>query len=885
MAPEPTPDFTDLEAILAAIGTEGQALTAIVHWSETCPAWQRDALRRLCISEELAENDIDELAKICVGETTASSPLMEEHVRAPAAADQVITLRAIEEVQNVNALAAGQRLPFGKKGLTVVYGDNGSGKSGYARILKKACRARSPKNDDVLPNIYSNAGGQTRAKVDFAVGGQNRSTIWEVGKPSDEHLSLVSVFDSRTANIHVDSTNDVAYTPFPLKILADLAQLCQKLKKRISDQVTELEKQTPASIKAPNVRSDTRVGQLFARLDGNTTVEQIEALATLNEVELARLAALKSDFAQDPAKAARSLQFTRKRMVEDRESIVALQAAVSDAGVADLRALHASLKAATGAATAAATDLFANEPIPQIGSDAWRLLWDTARAYSNAEVYPAMPFPNTADGAKCVLCQQDLSQSANERLRRFDAFVRDETRKKADEAQTTYNAAAEKLRMTQMTGKRALAIINAMRVDLADDRVADDVRRAIVTARWRLRAIIRTHTMDQNPTLPAFSPTPVNGLVAAEEAIDRRIAALLANDESEERKALTAEYHDLLDRETFVVLKEDVVAEAGRRKQIADLKEAQKTTNTNSITTLSGRLAENLVTGTLRSEFAKEVDKLGIGKLGIELRKEGNRAGVPLFRVSLIRKPQAKVGEVLSEGEHRCVALAAFMAELATTESKSTVVFDDPVSSLDHVHRQQVAERLAEEALKRQVVVFTHDIAFLFLLDQACRDKGVDDVGYRSVTRGQDFAGFCQPDPPARAQPVERVIEGMQKQLNNEKAHYEQGRTAEWERTVDALQKRLRDTWERAVEDVVGAVVKRLSQKVETSGLVKLTAVTLEDCEEMRKAYGRCSTLLHSQSEGLNVPPPPPDRVQEEIDALRAWVERMAAKQSKIDFS
>src|SRR5690348_3225915 len=128
MALEPIPDLKDLEAILAAIGTEGQALTAIVHWSKTCPAWQRDALRRLCISEELVESDVDDLAKICVDPTSASSPLTEEHVRAPAAADQVITLRAIEEVQNVNALAAGQRLPFGKKGLTVVYGDNGSGK-------------------------------------------------------------------------------------------------------------------------------------------------------------------------------------------------------------------------------------------------------------------------------------------------------------------------------------------------------------------------------------------------------------------------------------------------------------------------------------------------------------------------------------------------------------------------------------------------------------------------------------------------------------------------------------------------------------------------------------------------------------------------------------
>jgi hypothetical protein len=46
-------------------------------------------------------------------------------------------------------------------------------------------------------------------------------------------------------------------------------------------------------------------------------------------------------------------------------------------------------------------------------------------------------------------------------------------------------------------------------------------------------------------------------------------------------------------------------------------------------------------------------------------------------------------------------------------------LFFTPVSSLDHMHREKVAKRLAEESAQRQVVVFTHDLAFLFLLDEA----------------------------------------------------------------------------------------------------------------------------------------------------------------------
>ena len=144
--------------------------------------------------------------------------------------------------------------------------------------------------------------------------------------------------------------------------------------------------------------------------------------------------------------------------------------------------------------------------------------------------------------------------------------------------------------------------------------------------------------------------------------------------------------------------------------------------------------------------------------------------------VEIQKNHHARVGKILSEGEHRCVALAAFFAELAMIEGRSAIVFDGPVSSLDHNYRVAVTNRLAEEGRHRQTVVFTHDIAFLFLLVQACRDKGTH-VGYRSVTRTEDHSGIVQQDPPVQAQPTEKVIEGMQRQIDNRKHFYMSGRT------------------------------------------------------------------------------------------------------------
>ena len=57
---------------------------------------------------------------------------------------------------------------------------------------------------------------------------------------------------------------------------------------------------------------------------------------------------------------------------------------------------------------------------------------------------------------------------------------------------------------------------------------------------------------------------------------------------------------------------------------------------------------------------------------------------------------------------------------------------------------------------------------------EACREKGTH-VGFRSINRGPNAGGLCHPNPPPNAQPFERGVEAMQKQLDNRKTHYEKG--------------------------------------------------------------------------------------------------------------
>lgn len=269
-----------MEAQENDLSNEAAALADILKWSADLPAWQRDTLRRLCSQTKLEAVDIAALVSICKA-IDQGIPLDATHVRDPAASHAVVTLGALHGLSNVNALAPGERLSFGKTGLTVIYGDNGAGKSGYARVLKQLCRARSPKGDGILPNIYAATNSTPVASIDFLIGGQKRSATWTQGTPADAMLSAVSVFDSRTANVHVENTNDLAYTPLPLRILAGLAQACQDVKAKLAAEIKALQDQTPAVLSKPDCKPDTTVGKLIAGLSGKIKPEAVDKLAGL----------------------------------------------------------------------------------------------------------------------------------------------------------------------------------------------------------------------------------------------------------------------------------------------------------------------------------------------------------------------------------------------------------------------------------------------------------------------------------------------------------------------------------------------------------------------------------------------------------------------------
>jgi len=866
-----------LRATNAAVETdepisEKAAFADLVTWSADRPAWQRDALRRLVQNGALDEADIVALAELCLAPQSPHEPFSVGHVAAGATSAEPITLRAIASPKGINALAPDQRLEFAREGLTIIYGDNGSGKSGFVRVLKHACRTRDGKLK-ILRDVQDTAGTPQSADITLARGAVEEKFAWTPDTPGHADLPAVSIFDSRSANIHVEKTNAVAYIPHPMQVLEGLGNACDAVKDKLNAKMAALRAQTPRVIVAPTLRDDTAAGQFVRQLSEKSNVAQLEHLASLSADEAKRLTTLESDFAQDPKRAVDRLNGQKSRLRDGVMRLKRLRDASVEAAFAtrdDLAAMHA-VKAE--AARAASDTLFKASPLPEVGQAAWRALWEAARRYADEVAYPDKTFPAaTPNQDLCVLCQQPLSAEAIVRRETFESYVKGVTRAEEE-------TAAQAVDDTRKTGENAALSTDAIHqlekliaTEIGDAPLAQDVRRAAIIAAWRLRALLRRRPM---PSIRAVLPEAALGTLI--DDLVARSSQLAADQNSGDYKKLLQEFRELKDREALSLLLDDIKAEIERRKGAAAINTALRDTAKNSVTTKNRELSDRLVTNALRGRFAREIEKLQLARMPVELRKTDQKA-VSYFQVALVEKPDEPVGEIFSEGEHRCVALAAFLAELVTSKRYSGIVFDDPMSSLDHIHRKAIAARLVEEAAHRQVIVFTHDLAFLYELRRDAEMHGLP-IDYQTVRRRLNRPGYVEGELPDKAKSGLQLTNALRSELKTAKPHYEGWNDTRRTNFAKGIVAQIREAWEQGVADFVRPVLGRFDTQVKVSSIYRLAVLTEEDVKTVMTARSRLSEDLHASAETLNPETVSHADLLAEVVKLETWLTDIAQRQ------
>ena len=182
----------------------------ISEWAGELTQWNVFAIRKLLGKAELDQQEVADLfVEFQYDEGLAEPPAdrpthtLDGVPRAggAGAAGRVI-LKGIEHVQGVNALVPGGDLPVGEA-ITLIYGDNASGKSGYGRTLKESCYTRS-QDQGVLPDVRKGASAVSpEAVFHFEVAGKPKSHRWPEQGICAELRDHFAVFDSSCVRVAV----------------------------------------------------------------------------------------------------------------------------------------------------------------------------------------------------------------------------------------------------------------------------------------------------------------------------------------------------------------------------------------------------------------------------------------------------------------------------------------------------------------------------------------------------------------------------------------------------------------------------------------------------------------------------------------------------------
>jgi len=840
---------------------------SLSKWFSERPQWLQIAATRLLEKSELTDRDASDLATLCQQEADGKLPKTSCSFPASAFSQDVAgTLRlcSISDVEGVNALAPKNPLEFGKGNITVVYGHNGSGKSGYVRLLKHVCGARDL--GALHSNVYKPVSTAQKASITFELDGTEKSHSWS-GQGICDDLSSVDVFDTSFGRVFVSSEDEVSYEPPVLSFFSSLIKVCEKVTGALGTEANRHQS------KKPNMPADKKAtveGIWFDSISSKTTPQDIDKHCSFENKDETEIQSFQQRLAeQAPAEKGKQLKKQRQHidnLIQDAKKYLEQ---LSDENCRRIVAAKNKSILMKAAADTAAEKVFGGSYLEGIGSDVWKELWETARNYSISTAYKDLDYPNVSEDSRCVLCHQTLTQEARDRLVSFESFVKGEMQRAAAEAAKEYEVATQTVEI--------IPTVDSLRTRIdATGIQQDDITSQITEFFSQLQALKdQLPGFDSEEAIPTSLQPPkwIEEAKAHSKSLGEMAAKYEEDAKSDNRDEIKKKLSCLQAKKWLSEHRAAIDEEVKRLKLLSQIQKAKKTTNTKALSQKKGELAEALITDAFVQRFNAELKVLGASQVKVELVKSKVSKGRVLHKLQLCGASQRALADVLSEGENRIVSIAAFLADVTGKSSKAPFIFDDPISSLDQTYEEAVVKRLIDLSHDKQVIVFTHRLSLLGTVKHFAEKKSIkpDVVSIRSTDWG---TGEPAPIPLSQSDIKSALNTLMNQRHQDAKKANDKGEFEHAEILLKSICSDFRILVERSIEnDLLCGVVQRFQRPVHTLKLKDLAKLKNTDCNLLDSLMTKYSGFEHSQPAEAPVELPKLDELLADMIELKVWRE------------
>lgn len=653
-----------------------------------------------------------------------------------------LVLVAMSEVSDVNALAENQRIDFDES-VTILFGENASGKTGYARVLKRMANARTLE-DTIHPSISRTLQGTftPSALIDFEIGGNSDSIMWrnEVGLPPFDRMA---VFDSPAVSLYTDEELGYVYVPAVLEIFSNVAQSIGQCRERFealsptADEATRF-----ASSFEPGSTIHTLVRSISSATDGGA----LTTLASMTAAEAERLKTLELEAAALAVGSHQLLLAEAKRLKMLAGWIRSSYEAAINFDDTDYSAARDRWQRSVAAAETARDAMFSDHTAFGPPDEFWQAFIESGDAYLKQHGYEDYP----QGTATCPYCHQVLDTEAWSLLTHYREYLEGSLRDIEAQCAKAVDQAAPQFDSAVIAQARASLEATVDADEYAGWLVAGAT--FIVAAEVAIEST--GNRAEASPTLQPMAAQGLKGLIPVIDQLELSITdfGMLVEDQGDKAAKPQAELLSLRERRILATLLPQILEQVDTSERIDAINEliAQTSAAKGSLSTTSKKVSEELQNRSFGELFAEECAALQAPDVTLQHRV---RSGEAQRRKSVGRH---RPSDILSEGEQQVIAIADFLAECRMRSTAAPVIFDDPVNSLDYRRSNRVAKRIVALSASHQVIVFTHNVLFVTQL-LALRKKKQDRVAFFEVRNDGNLVGVISSDVDPRFASPEQI--------------------------------------------------------------------------------------------------------------------------------
>ncbi|MEW4922493.1 AAA family ATPase [Algibacter sp. 2305UL17-15] len=692
---------------MTTVNTQRELIDYLWEWAESKGLWAKLLVQKVTTSQApLSQIEKQEIFNYYLQGITFlfEPPLPPINISKPTFTPPTkeISLTKLSEVKGVNRLAEDQVMEFSPN-ITVVYGNNGVGKTGYSRVLK-AQGYSFDSNNDILSNVNEEQVGQS-AKIEFTSDGNPFFINWEGGVlPSD--LNAVSVFNSDCVNISLSSNRELLVTPKGFYLFSLITNELTALSVMHTQQYMlypinmlwseQLNEGTPQKLYIDSLAHNSDK-QKLEELSLYTQVNQDELTKKEDELKKLNKATLEVNL--------KNIDFILNELATIISTVRHIRLNLTKNDWDNIIKYNAALKILKAKTQKGIAGLAETHGLEQFDTVEFNTFLKSADSY--IKLIAKENYPNNTDDT-CVYCKQDLqNEYARNLIESYSKILNDTTQEEITKYEKLKTDIAERVNIlndaivfhypafgllenSSIVQPKEIIDFNS-KVKLYKSHIVNDS--VSPNIKFDINYILTIQFLEKKQK----ELTTSRGL----------LIKALANLETAEIK-LKKEIAELKDRKLLSEHKQEVltcISNLSARKLLHDNKVQF---NTASLSAKTTQAREELVAQDFQDKFTAELTGFRKQHLGVNVGFFSQQGS------SRIRQNirQFDINKVLSEGEQKTIALCEFLTELQLDTTVAPVVFDDPVNSLDHNIMQDVAKRLVDLSKERQVIVFTHNVLF-----------------------------------------------------------------------------------------------------------------------------------------------------------------------------